>query len=189
MGSAPEVRAGWPKLAMRFIKLLPPPPRDAILERLGDERARIREVSFRDFLDLSLFVTLADVTVDVLGLIKARALWCEVMVEALKQPAISEIARRAGVGNRDPVPILKRTADAFHFSHRGCGDWLVTANEEARTAEISVDGAPPAIVESRGMHAAYFGNVSAAFTSVGVDARLSVTVSPEERRIRYRARW
>jgi hypothetical protein len=189
MLNVPAIRAGWPKLAMSVVKTLASPQREAILERLGERRAKIREASFRDYVALEHFVFLADTALDVLGLLPARTLWRNVMLAALQQPAIGELVRRAGAINQDPTPLLKRTADAFRFVHDQCGDWIVKAEPAARKVVILLENAPALTLESGGMHAVYWGNVSAAFASVDVDAKISVTAEPAEMRIRYRAHW
>lgn len=187
---APGIRAGWPKLAIRFVKNLPSAPRDVILERIGPARERIRETSFRDYVALEDFVLLADAAFGALGLVLTRNLWQEVMLEALRQPAIGELVRRAGVENTKPAPLLRRTADAFRFVHRNCGDWMVdTADAEKRKAIITLEATRSIVIASPGMLAVYWGNISAAFASLRVEAQLSVVTETADRRVRYRARW
>jgi hypothetical protein len=189
MVNVPGIRAGWPKLAVSFVKHLASPHREAIFEQLGEARTRIREASFRDYVTLEDFALLADATFGALGLVPARNLWRDVMVEALKQPAVGELVRRAGVGNEDPVPLLERTADAFRFVHKRCGEWTVAANATTRKAVVVLEKAPAITVASSGMQAAYWGNLSAAFVSLGIEARLSVSAEPADRRLRFRAHW
>ena len=183
------IRAGWPKLGILLVKRLPAPLPDEIFERIGALRSRIQEASFRDFLELRDFVALADATLDVLGLIGARSLWQDVMLEALRQPAVGALVRRAGVGNIEAVPLLHRTADAFRFVHEHCGDWIVAADAQRRSAVVTLEEAPRLILESRAMLTVYSSNVSAALVSLGFAPRLSASSDPVARLLRFKARW
>lgn len=185
----PAIRAGWPKLAMRFVKQLPTSSSDAIYEQIGSVRERIRECSFRDLLALQDLVTLADATFDVLGLVATRSMWKGVMLEALAQPAVGELVRRAGPGNDNPIPLLQRTADAFHFVHHHCGQWLVEPHEPTKKVLVTLDQAPLISIRSPGMLAVYWGNLSAAMVSLSFEAKVSVSAEPDAGRARFTIRW
>ena len=189
MEGRPRIRAGWPKLAVGFVKRLPLPSPDAIFERIGALRARIREASFREFLECQEFVTLAEATIDVLGLVEARRFWQDVMLAALRQPAVGELVRRAGVGNVEAVPLLERTADAFQFVHQNCGTWIVEADAQRRSAVVTLADAPAVVAESRGMLAAYSGNLSAALVSLAFAPRIAATSDPPTGRLQFKLRW
>ena len=189
MSSSPGIRAGWPKLAIRFVKALPPPAGDEILGRIGPARVKIRSASFLDYVEIGDFIAFADATLDVLGLVPARELWRNVMLEALRQPAVGELVRRAGVDNDQPAPLLERTADAFRYVHRDCGRWIVEASAETRSAVLTLDSAPSVLAASASMAAVYWGNVSAVFVALGVKARVAVFPMPEARRVLYKAHW
>lgn len=189
MVEAPAVRAGWIKLAIGFVKRLPEPAASGVLDRLGGTRARAREVTFRDFIEVDHLVRLATATTEVLGSARAKLLWQEVMCEALKQPAIGELVRRAGVGNRAPLPLLERTADAFRFVHRSCGEWTVVGDPTTRSAVVTLERAAREILDAPAMLSVYSGNLGAAVVSLGIDPQVFAVAEQPSRRMRFKVRW
>jgi hypothetical protein len=189
MTEGPAVRAGWSKLAIGFVKRLPEEPAKAILDRVGEVRHRVRDASFRDYLALEDFVAIATVTVDVLGAPRARVLWREIMSEALRQPAVGELVRRAGVGNRDPIPLLERTTDAFRYVHRACGDWTVRGDPATKSALVTLERAPRPTIDAPAMQVVYGSNLAAAVVSLGLEPQVFPAVEANARRLRFKVRW
>lgn len=187
MSIGPGIRAGWSKLAIHHVKRLPAADATAILAAVEPIRLRAREASFRDFLELDDFVTLADATLAQLGPLRTRDLWKSVMAEALLQPAIGELVRRAGPDNAEVGPLLLRTQDAFNFVHRHCGRWIVEAQQT--TALVTFEAVPRLVFESRAMPLVYSGNLQAAVEHMNRYPRVVVHAEPDERALRFRVRW
>ena len=120
----PQIRASWPKFALRCAKRPSTENGARILESVPDDlRREIREVGHLAWHHARVFRSLIDIIYHVTGGDEGcRAFWRTSFKEALTQPLIAPLARGAmTMWGDSPGSLIRRTHEAWVFFTRHCG--------------------------------------------------------------------
>src|SRR4051812_20404510 len=112
---APQFRANWTKLTLKFLRARPAPERDPILTRIGvDVLGQVRAAGVFEWLPAPLHLAVANSIHDTLGADGGRRFWRDLMEvsfeRSLLKPLVDGGLRLFG---RSPLGILRMTPQAY----------------------------------------------------------------------------
>jgi hypothetical protein len=144
---APQFRANWTKLTLKFLRQRSAPDRDPILTRVGgDVVARVRAAGVFEWLPASLHLSIADAVHAALGDEGSRRFWRDLMMlsfdRSLLKPLVDGGIRLFG---RSPLGILRMTPQAYQLVSRDCGVVRVEPGPVAGGVRLSFEGLPAAL--------------------------------------------
>jgi hypothetical protein len=142
---APQFRANWTKLTLKFLRDRAAPDRDPILTRVsGEVLAQVRAAGVFEWLPASLHLAIANAVHGALGQYGSRRFWRDLMVlsfdRSLLKPLVDGGIRLFG---RSPLGILRMTPQAYSLISRDCGVVRVDPGPGPGSVRLTFDALPP----------------------------------------------
>ncbi len=153
---APKIRNMWAKNALRRVRTLPPQVRDGILSQLDPELiATVRATRDLGFITALDAVRVTDAIASVIGRDSAVDFWKVLVSESYAGGVFSQLLLSAFRLGSDGTRLLRLAPQAWELASINCGHVSVTHDGDVMVIE-SV-GFPPAIRDSEGFAAVFFG--------------------------------
>jgi hypothetical protein len=137
-------RANWTKLALKYVKRLPPAERDAVLEVVGASRlGRVRSAGVFEWLPASIQMSLVGAIERVLDK-RAPGFWRDLMLQSFERSLLRPLIDGGlRVFGKSPLSLLRLTPQAYSLIARNCGTPTVTGGERGQPVRLRFEGLPP----------------------------------------------